>query len=84
MNNDVYRKMYIDCTYKGEFSSYRDNLTWTTYIRHDELMAIISGGIEARKAWVELHSTLLYEEILYVDISYDLSRKYDKYGHSLD
>lgn len=85
MNNDVYRKVYVDCRYKDEITDYSNHhLTKTIYIRHDELMAIISGGIEARKAWVESHSTLLYDEILYVDISYDLSREYDKYGNLLD
>jgi len=84
MTGTVYHPVEFDVTYQNCLSDYRDNLYHKGLIRHDELMALISGGMAARKAYIESHSSLLYEEIIDVSMCYNLNKSYTKDGISLD
>jgi len=85
MAGRVYHKVQLDASYrKGDpFDSSKGFAMDTVLVRHDELMAIISGGMSARKAWLASHSTLFYEDIIDVDITYNLRKAYDKDGNLL-
>lgn len=82
---DVYHSYYIDYSWRYDNDDYTHSSCHWGLIRHDELMAVISGGMPARKAFIESHSSLLYNEILDdVSMDYDLNRKFDKTGRALD
>lgn len=82
---EVYHSYYIDYSWRNDYDEYTHSICHWGLIRHDELMAVISGGMPARKAFIESHSSLLYDEILDdVSLDYDLKRKYDKHGRALD
>ena len=85
LTGKFYHKVHINANYwRGDpFDSDKGFLMDTVLVRHEELMAIISGGMSARKAWLASHSSLLYEEIIDVDITYNLQRAYDKNGDLL-
>jgi len=84
MTGTIYHPVEFDVTYQNCLSDYKDNLYHKGLINHDELMALISGGMAARKAYIESHSSLLYEEIIDVSMYYNLNRSYTKDGISLD
>ncbi len=84
MAGNIYHPVEFDVTYQTDMSDYKDNLYHKGLIDHDELMALISGGMSARKAYIESHSSLLYEEIIDVSMYYNLNKSYTKDGTSLD
>lgn len=81
----VYHKVQFTVDYwKGDpYESAKGFAMDTRLVRHDELMAIIGGGMSARKAWLASKSSLLSEEIITVEIAYNLSKAYDKNGNLL-
>ena len=81
----VYHKVDIMATcWKGNpYNSQKKQIIDTALVRHDELMALIGSDMSAKKSWLASHSNLFYEEIIDVEISYNLHRAYDNNGELL-